>query len=144
MNGVAFYDQLVKRFAREDLNVGLFVDPRLNHTQFPDVQFVSPSGSIVPPVHTHAWDFVYPEPLAGPFYRRPIEGACLSNTNDSGWRRVQLIVRLPDGKLACSCFIGIKSDVMTIKKELESIGIKKWYRIDRSRGDWKYIPDGMV
>jgi hypothetical protein len=141
MNCKQLYEHIRHRFAREDVKFSYFVNPTLNHKNFPSVQFTYSSGAIKPPWNHHADDIHIANPLAGPFYTLPLAGLCFIKEKGDGWHRVRAIVEVPATKvpvsssflqktLSASTSILIRGDENHIRKELELVVGNRWYDIN--------------
>ena len=127
------------------MEVGFFVDPTLHHFHFSNVQLIYPGGQIYPPLNIKATDLVTIQPLSGPFYDLNLEGLSASFNNESKSTYISAVVKLPNGKLGCSCAIVIKNEKDEVIKELSEIQDNLiWYDIDTSGKEWKYKIDELV
>jgi len=125
-----FYIELKKIFNERDLDFNWFLNPKLQHAHFSDVQFVYSSGAICPPWKPNAKNIYFADPLSGPFYNMKIAGLSLEELNlAEGWNGVRVIVILPNNKLAASSIIPIRSPINKIKEKLGILVNNKWYII---------------
>ncbi|HUU88220.1 MAG TPA: hypothetical protein VMX17_10765 [Candidatus Glassbacteria bacterium] len=129
MNVIEFYNAVLELFPAEKLMVKAFVDPTLNNEAFPGIQFIYPNGAFYPPLRSDADTLMFCTPLEGPFYRLPVVGAIIINKYGKWWW-LQVVVKMPDGKLIRSYSIHIKEKKAKIKKEIGLLCSNNWYSLE--------------
>lgn len=138
-----FYDRLRGIYDRRALRVAMFVNPLHNHGDFPNVQFIYPTGAVCPPLNSKADQIVVADPLAGPFYQLTVEGLSVKRRDGSEYVSARVVVCLPNGRLGTSWAIGIKDTASNIKKKLSDLIDNQWYEIDTDASPWVFrLTDG--